>query len=42
MPSMLRHRRLAVLTTTLAAALATSAVLPLGAANAGLVMDPVR
>ncbi|HYQ34119.1 MAG TPA: choice-of-anchor I family protein [Lapillicoccus sp.] len=38
MPSMPRPGRLAALTTTLA----VSAVLPLGAASAGLVTDPVR
>ncbi|MCF6377903.1 choice-of-anchor I family protein [Nocardioides KLBMP 9356] len=38
MPSMPRPRRLAVLTT----ALAVSAVLPLGAASAGLVAEPVQ
>ena len=38
MPSTPRPRRLALLTTTLA----VSAVLPLGAATAGLVADPVR
>ena len=38
MPTTPRHRRLALLTTTVA----VSAVLPLAAANAGLVADPVR